>query len=461
MGRKLFWGSLAVGFMMLLVGVVTLVFLRGAITRSAHDELVRQADVTAVIIEEELDELQFRPGGDVRGRAASLHRDVDRVLDRAGIVAGYDIAEAALVTAGGVVPLSRDRELLVSLPATAAGGDVVSVEVAGTEVLATVRRIDLDIGRLVVAIGRETPLLPLGTVSRALLVAVGLGSILMIAFGTWFARSASRRLADLETAAGAVAGGDLAARAPVDGNDEITEVSLAFNNMAIQLQAARSREREFLMNVSHDLRTPLTTIRGYAEALDADQIEDDDLQRVAGVLHAETGRLSRLIEDVMLLARLEAREFTLRPEPVDLAAHMSEVVAGHRSRADAAGVTLEFVDEGVGVVEVDPDRIAQVGANLVDNALRFTRRGGTVNVSLRPAAGSVVLAVTDSGPGIDSEDLSRVFDRFFTADRVPVRPDGSGLGLAIVRELVDAMGGSVEASSPATGGARFTVVIDG
>jgi two-component system sensor histidine kinase BaeS len=182
---------------------------------------------------------------------------------------------------------------------------------------------------------------------------------------------------------------------------------------------------------------------------------------VAGVLHAETGRLSRLIEDVMLLARLEAREFTLRPEPVDLAAHMSEVVAGHRSRADAAGVTLEFVDEGVGVVEVDPDRIAQVGANLVDNALRFTRRGGTVNVSLRPAAGSVVLAVTDSGPGIDSEDLSRVFDRFFTADRVPVRPDGSGLGLAIVRELVDAMGGSVEASSPATGGARFTVVIDG
>lgn len=461
MGRKLFWGSLAVGFMMLLVGVVTLVFLRGAITRSAHDELVRQADVTAAIIEEELDELQLRPGGDVRGRAASLHRDVDRVLDRAGIVAGYDIAEAALVTAGGVVPLSRDRELLVSLPATAAGGDVVSVEVAGTEVLATVRRIDLDVGGLVVAIGRETPLLPLGTVSRALLVAVGLGSILMIAFGTWFARSASRRLADLETAAGAVAGGDLTARAPVDGNDEITEVSLAFNNMAIQLQAARSREREFLMNVSHDLRTPLTTIRGYAEALDADQIEDDDLQRVAGVLHAETGRLSRLIEDVMLLARLEAREFTLRPEPVDLAAHMSEVVAGHRSRADAAGVTLEFLDEGVGVVEVDPDRIAQVGANLVDNALRFTPRGGTVNVSLRPAAGSVVLAVTDSGPGIDSEDLSRVFDRFFTADRVPVRPDGSGLGLAIVRELVDAMGGSVEASSPATGGARFTVVIEG
>ena len=461
MGRKLFWGSLAVGFMMLLVGVVTLVFLRGAITRSAHDELVRQADVTAAIIEEELDELQFRPGGDVRGRAAGLHRDVDRVLDRAGIVAGYDIAEAALVTSGGVVPLSRDRELLVSLPATAAGGDVVSVEVAGTEVLATVRRIDLDIGGLVVAIGRETPLLPLGTVSRALLVAVGLGSILMIAFGTWFARSASRRLADLETAAGAVAGGDLTARAPVDGNDEITEVSLAFNNMAIQLQAARSREREFLMNVSHDLRTPLTTIRGYAEALDADQIDDDDLQRVAGVLHAETGRLSRLIEDVMLLARLEAREFTLRPEPVDLAAHMSEVVAGHRSRADAAGVTLEFVDEGVGVVEVDPDRIAQVGANLVDNALRFTPRRGTVNVSLRPAAGSVMLAVTDSGPGIDSEDLPYVFDRFFTADRVPVRPDGSGLGLAIVRELVDAMGGSVEASSPATGGARFTVVIDG
>ncbi len=461
MGRKIFWGSLAVGLVMLLVGVVTLVLLRASIRSSAYEELVRQADVTAAIVEEELSEVAFRPGGDVRRQVDAFRGNVDRVLDRAGVVAGYDLAEAAIETPRGVVPLSRDHDLLAALPPDGIGGEVVSVEVAGTEVLATVRRIDLDIGALVVAVGRETPLLPLGTVSRALLVAVGIGSILMIAFGTWFARSASRRLAALEDAAGAIAGGDLAFRAPIDGNDEITEVSRAFNNMATQLQAGRIREREFLMNVSHDLRTPLTTIRGYAEALDAGQIEEEDLVRVVGVLHAETNRLSRLVEDVMLLARLEAREFTLRPESVDLGAHMGEVVDAYRDRAVAAGVALDVVDQGVGQVRVDPDRIAQVGANLIDNALRFTPEGGTVTVSLRPASGSVVLAVTDSGPGIDPEDLPNVFDRLFAANqRVPVRPEGSGLGLAIVRELVEVMGGSVEASSPVEGGTRFTVVID-
>jgi signal transduction histidine kinase len=215
------------------------------------------------------------------------------------------------------------------------------------------------------------------------------------------------------------------------------------------------------MNVSHDLRTPLTTIRGYSEALDAGQIEEEDLARVVGVLHAETNRLSRLVEDVMLLARLEAREFTLRPESVDLGAHMREVVDAYRDRAVAAGVTLDVVDDGVGRVRVDPDRIAQVGANLIDNALRFTPEGGAVTVSLRPSSGSAVLAVTDSGPGIDPEDLPNVFDRLVAANqRVPVRPEGSGLGLAIVRELVEVMGGTVEASSPAEGGTCFTVVID-
>jgi two-component system sensor histidine kinase BaeS len=460
-GRKIFWGSLAVGLVMLLVGAVTLVLLRASIRTSAYEELVRQADVTAAIVEEELSEVPFRPGGDIRRQVDGFRGNVDRVLDRAGVVAGYDLAEAALETPRGVVPLSRDHELLAALPIDAIGGEVVSVEVAGTEVLATVRRIDLDIGALVVAVGRETPLLPLRTVSRALLVVVGIGSILMIAFGTWFARSASRRLAALEAAAGAIAGGDLTTRASIDGNDEITEVSRAFNNMAAQLQAGRIREREFLMNVSHDLRTPLTTIRGYAEALDAGQIEEEDMVRVVGVLHAETNRLSRLVEDVMLLARLEAREFTLRPESVDLGAHMREVVDAYRDRAVAAGVTLDVVDEGVGQVRVDPDRIAQVGANLIDNALRFTAEGGTVTVSLRSSGESVVLTVTDSGPGIDPEDLPSVFDRLFaTNQRVAVRPEGSGLGLAIVRELVEVMGGSVGASSPAEGGTRFTVLID-
>jgi len=458
-GRKIFWGALTVGIVMLVVGVVTLLALRSTITASAHEELVRQADVTASIVEEELSEDGPGPGRDGGRHLRGLQGDVDRVLDRAGVVAGYDVAAAAVITPEGAVPLSRDRELLLALPSDAVAGEVVQVEVNGTEMLATARWVDFEPGQLVVAIAREAPLFPLGTVSWALIVAVGIGSILMLTFGLWFARNTSRRLGDLEAAATRIAAGDLGARAPVDGDDEVTEVSLAFNEMAARLEAGRDRERQFLMNVSHDLRTPLTTIRGYAEELDAGHIENGDVARVAAVLHAETDRLSRLIEDVMLIARIEAREFTLRPEPVDLGPHLGEIFDAERDRAAAAGVTLAHDHDDVGVVTVDPDRVAQVCRNLLENAIRATPPDGSVTLSLRRVEDSVMLSVADTGPGIEVGDLDRVFGRFYVPQRSrAVRPEGSGLGLAIVKELVDAMDGEVHVSS-SEAGTEFTVTL--
>ena len=158
--------------------------------------------------------------------------------------------------------------------------------------------------------------------------------------------------------------------------------------------------------------------------------------------------MSRLVEDLMLLARLEAREFTMRPEPVDLAAHVAEVVEAHRVRAEKLGVRFEAHLQPVGTVNIDPDRVAQILGNLVDNALRYTPERGTVVLTMAGAAAGVAFEIADTGPGIEEEDIPRVFERLYVAQRYrPVRPEGSGLGLSIVKELVDSMQGEVAVSS--------------
>jgi signal transduction histidine kinase len=257
----------------------------------------------------------------------------------------------------------------------------------------------------------------------------------------------------LTAASRRVASGDLAARAPVEGSDEVAEVAVAFNEMAGELEEARRREREFLVSVGHDLRTPLTTVAGYAEALHEGRVSAEDLGRVAGVMHRETGRLSRLLEDLMLLSRLEAGEFTLRPETVDLAGHLRGTVEAYRGRAEAAGVELEADLGEVPSGPVDPDRIDQVVGNLVENALRYTPAGGTVRLVLRAEGDRARISVADTGPGIEAGDLPHIFERLYVAQRYrAARPEGSGLGLAIVRQVVAAMGGTVEvASAPGQG----------
>lgn len=458
MRRKLLAGAAIVALVTLAVGVVTTIWVRERVRVEAESELVRQAEVTAYILEQELSAIGTDFDRLTRAEILAFRADARRILERARIVGGHDIVEAAIVLRGRIVPLVADPVLLERLPPDPRA--VTRVVVDGAPMLATVRRITLGTRgpEVIVAIGRTEPLFPVRAVTRSVLLALGVGAVLVVGFATWFSRTEARRLADLEAASRALAAGDLDVRVPIDGDDEIAEVAAAFNDMADDLAAARRRERDFLMSVGHDLRTPLTSIRGYAEALAHGAVSADDLPRVAGVLHRQTDRLRRLIEDLMLLARLEAREFTLRPEPVDLTAHVKGVVEAYRPRTEAAAVRLELDAEPVGVVEVDPDRVSQILGNLLDNALRYTPEGGSVTVGVRRAGDGVLLEVSDTGPGIDEEDLDRVFERLFVTQRYrPVRPEGSGLGLAIVKELVDALGGRVVVDSRPGEGSRFTV----
>lgn len=262
-----------------------------------------------------------------------------------------------------------------------------------------------------------------------------------------------------------IAGGDLDARVPdPDGADpELASLVASVNAMADSLARARGLERQFLMSVSHDLRTPLTSIRGFAEAI-ADGAAPDP-RRAADVVAGESRRLERLVGDLLELAKLDARRFSLHMGPVALGEVVAETAEGFRPAADGLGLRLAVdVPEGAGgalTVEADPDRLAQVVANLVENALAFA--ASEVHVVAAGGPASAMVAVTDDGPGIPAANLPGLFERLHSSGRPPGRPVGSGLGLAIVGELVAAMGGQVRAESPlgSHGGTRLVVTLGG
>ena len=247
-----------------------------------------------------------------------------------------------------------------------------------------------------------------------------------------------------------IAAGDLTARVDVEhADDEVTSLAQSINSMAASLDRARRLERQFLLAVSHDLRTPLTSIRGFAEAI-ADGAAEDHT-RAAGVIAAESRRLERLVGDLLELAKLDARRFSLDVRRTDLTEVAVDTAEAFRPELDEAGVRLVVhVPPSPVYVAADPDRLAQVLANLVENGLKFARSSITVAVH------GTELVVDDDGPGIAPDEAPRVFDRLYQSARMPARKVGSGLGLAIVRELVSAMDGTV-AVGPTTTGTRMIV----
>jgi two-component system, OmpR family, sensor kinase len=284
----------------------------------------------------------------------------------------------------------------------------------------------------------------------ALAAAGGLGCLLAAAVAAMLARNIARPVHRVADASSRLARGDEPERIPPTGAAELRTLAESFNTMALQLSRARSAERSFLLSVSHELKTPLTAIRGYAEALDEGVLTPD---RAVKVIRTEAARLERLIADLIALARLDQRRFEIRTEWVDLDEIASESAARHAAQARELGVSIELQLEEDATAFADPDRVLQAVSNLVENALRCTPPGGVI--TLVTASGE--LTVKDTGPGIAADEIPHAFDRFFLYRRYSgERPVGTGLGLAIVRELCRAMGGEASVTTSAAG-AEFTI----
>jgi two-component system OmpR family sensor kinase len=289
-----------------------------------------------------------------------------------------------------------------------------------------------------------------GSFVRDLLLAGGVGAVLAAAISFLVAGSIVRPVQRVADASRALAGGISPDPLPTQGTAELASLSQAFNEMARQLADSRDAERAFLLSVSHELKTPLTAIRGYAEGMAEGAFEPEVASRT---ILLETKRLERLVRDLLDLARMNRHEFQVGREAVDLAEVAHDVVARHRASAGDYGVALSAEGDETWV-EADRDRVLQVASNLVENALRETPRDGSVTVRVEPQR----LIVSDTGPGLAPDDVSRAFDRFFLYDKYgKERPVGSGLGLAIVKQLAIAMGGDVAVRSEPGSGATFVV----
>jgi two-component system sensor histidine kinase BaeS len=285
----------------------------------------------------------------------------------------------------------------------------------------------------------------------SLLIAAAAAFVLAGIVAFWLARRISRPVRRVASAAGSLARGTHPEPVPLEGARELQTLATAFNDLSVQLASAREAERNFLLSVSHELKTPLTAIRGYAEAVQDGAI---DTEEAALTISVEAERLERLVRDLLDLARMNRTDFSVQPTDIDLAEVAEDAVRRYQQQADAFGVHLLAVGEGPAPAIADAGRVLQVASNLVENALRLTPPGGEVRVVTAPG----MLCVEDTGPGLEDDDRAHAFERFYLHERYGrERPVGTGLGLAIVKELTAAMGGSVSVESEPGERTAFTV----
>jgi two-component system OmpR family sensor kinase len=292
-------------------------------------------------------------------------------------------------------------------------------------------------------------------------------------------------------AAGAVAAGDYAHRLQERGPPEVKRVAASFNVMVGQVESSQRAIRDFVSNVSHELKTPLTSIQGFSQAIMEGATQDEAAQRrAASIIHQEASRMARLVEDLLDLARIDSGQVVMHKTPLDLSQILSSTIEHLLPQAAQKQVELVNKLDKLPHVVGDGDRLAQVFTNLLDNALHHTPRGGRVtitsnlarglprprrvrpgsvraDVTTAPAARGdfVEISIADTGPGIPPDDLSRIFERFYQVDKSRQHGRGTGLGLAIAKEIIEAHGGYIRAQSgfakqSETGeGTKFTVIL--
>jgi len=282
-----------------------------------------------------------------------------------------------------------------------------------------------------------------------LLSLLGLGGIAIV-LSIVFSRRLTNPIKGLTDAVSAVGEGDLGRRVALARSDEIGRLSEAFNGMAQKLEIQESLRKKLTSNIAHELRTPLSAIRGELEGM-IDGLIPADPEHLQS-LYEEIGRFRRIIEGIEELSQAEASGLTLRKVSIRLRPFLLNIAERYQKMFDDKGVALELHCEQETMVDADPDRLSQIVINLLSNALKATAKGGTVTISSVVKEGAVLIEVADNGCGIKQSDLPFIFERFYRAAE-----GGLGLGLAIVKELMSAHGGTISVRSETGKGAAFTL----
>ncbi len=398
-------------------------------------------------------------------------------IERAGTAFDLRVVRFGAMTRSGELHFGRPRRGTGSRGSVTLGPNQIATVLAGQPfvikeggLIRGIQLVDAEFmgeGRAVPIVLIERNIATIGNRPRAWFALSGAIVLLAAGLVAWYlSRRFTEPVRQATATTGAIAAGDLSARMPVKGDDELARLGNSINSMATELERGRAAEQQFLLSISHDLRTPLTAISGYAEAMQDGATTDS--RRVGTILKNHAGRLDRLIDDLLNLAKLEARQFQFNLARVDASAVAGHVAVGQAPIAKEHDLTVQVEAANPTFVTADADRLAQIIGNLMDNATKFAASTITVAVSTEirspgqegSGPGShCVISVSDDGPGIPPEDLPHVFERLYVTQLKPVRSESSsGLGLAIVRELSTAMGGSVRALAGSGGGTRIEVV---
>jgi signal transduction histidine kinase len=298
---------------------------------------------------------------------------------------------------------------------------------------------------------------PIGRTVAQVLIATAIGLVVAIALSLYLTSRVLRPMRAMQAATRAVAAGNMELRLSPTGTQELDELSAAFNRMVEQLGERDRLARDFLMKITHDLRTPLTAIRGHSAALSDGVVPEHDVARSLAAIEGEAARLETMVADLLDLAKIDAHRFRMELDEVAPAAVLRQAFDAFEAQAAERGVRYECHLAPLPSVITDGARVQQIIANLLENALRWAPEGGTVRLEAHAEPdGGIVASVRDDGPGIEAEDRERVFEPFLSRE-TPEGDRGSGLGLAISRQLARALGGDVSVESRVGWGSRFTL----
>jgi signal transduction histidine kinase len=308
---------------------------------------------------------------------------------------------------------------------------------------------------LVLAVPRLSTLAVLGNLTWPFLLAAGISLVISLLISLWLGSSIYRPLAGVKSAAQKIAQGDYSQRVPEEGPTEVKELAASFNHMTSEVEQSQMRLHHFVADVSHELKSPLTSIQGFAQALlDGTAADEETRAKAAGIIESEARRLRRQVDELLELSRMQSGQARLIKELADMSDVLSRSVEIYSVQAKEKQVELRLHTEPCLTVMGDADRLEQVFNNLLDNAIKNSPSGAAVNVTANRGGDMVNVTVADSGPGIPADHLPHVFERFYQVTGVRT---GVGLGLTIAREIVLAHGGAIEVSSQPGEGARFTV----
>ena len=296
-----------------------------------------------------------------------------------------------------------------------------------------------------------------GDMANMFLLSAAIALIVASVISAVFARRFTGPIEAISEAARKLGSGDFTARAPVDGCTELADFAVTFNNMADRLQTIDNSRGQFMGNIAHELRTHMTTIQGFIDGMLDGTIPPQEQKKYLEIVSQETGRLSRLVKNMLDITKLEAGEYQPHARSYDIWQTVTDVVLSDEQRIEDAKIDIQGLGEGRTLVYADPDFVHQVVYNIVDNAIKFTPEGGVIRFAARRAGDMVEMSIENTGAGIAPDALPFVFDRFYKEDRSRgLNTRGSGLGLHICKVLVTLSGGEIRVESQEGEWCRFT-----